>query len=219
MKFENERTRLIEKLKAEGIIRSKSVENAMLKVKREFFVPEKYKHLAYVDTPLSIPGGVTISAPHIHAISLEELQLKRGEKFLEVGSGSGIFLAYAYEIVRKKGKVFGVEIIPETYSFARQNLKKSGYWGKVKLILGDGSLGLPEEAPFDKILISAAAPDFPPPLIKQLKVDGVILGMIGFPYGHQELVWAKKRKDGKLIRKNLGGVIFVKLIGKYGWKE
>jgi protein-L-isoaspartate(D-aspartate) O-methyltransferase len=219
MDFEVQRKRVVKNLVELGYIKSPEVEKAMLKVKREDFVLPQYKRSAYIDAPLPIPGNQTISAPHMHAISLEALELKKGEKVLEVGAGSGILLAYMYEIVKTNGKVFGIEIVPETYEFAKKNLERSGYINKVKIILGDGTLGLPEEAPFDKILISAAGPDFPPPLIKQLKVGGFILGMIGLPYGHQELVWAKKTKDGKLIRKNLGSVIFVPLRGRFGWKD
>ena len=209
---------MVEKLRRLGYIKTKKVERAMLKVKREEFVLPAYRQDAYADTPLPIPGNQTISAPHMHALSLETLQLKKGDKFLEVGAGSGILLVYAYEIIKQRNKVFGIEILQETYEFARQNLKKAGYLDKVKLICKDGSLGLPEEAPFDKILISAAGPDFPPPLIEQLKVNGIIVGMIGSPYGSQELVRAVKDSKGKLKRESLGGVVFVELRGKYGWK-
>jgi len=154
----------------------------------------------------------------MHAISLEALELKRGEKFLEVGAGSGILLAYAYEIIKSKGKVFGIEIIPETYKFGKENLKKAGYSNKVSLILGDGSLGLPEYAPFDKILVSAACPDIPKPLMEQLKTPGRIVAVVGSPVGEQELVLVEKTKNGKVKRKSLLPVVFVKLTGKYGWK-
>ena len=207
---------LISKLKSYGYLKSKKVEEAFKKVNREDFVPEDLKNEAYADTPLPIPGNVTISAPHMHVICLEELDLKKGEKFLEVGAGSGIFLAYAYEIIKEKGKVFGIEINEETYNFAKKNLEKTGYLDKVKLVLGDGSLGLPEEAPFDKILISAASSDFPLPLIQQLKENGIILGIIGLPYGDQYLV--KGKKIGKKIEKKIVlPVIFLPLKGKYGW--
>ncbi|MBI5872077.1 protein-L-isoaspartate O-methyltransferase, partial [archaeon] len=194
------------------------IKKAMLKIGREDFVSSDYRIDAYVDTPLPIPGGATISAPHMHAISLEALELKTGEKFLEVGAGSGILLAYVKEIVGEKGEVFGIEFEKETFDFAKENLKKAGYLDKVTLIHGDGSLGLPGEAPFDKILISAAAPDFPRPLVEQLKVGGVILAMIGSPGGHQELVRGRKTEDGKIKRENLGSVVFVPLVGKFGWK-
>jgi len=208
--------KLIEEYKRLGYLKSKKVEKAFRKVRREFFVPEELKDQAYIDAPLPIPGRVTISAPHMHVICLEELDLKRGEKFLEVGAGSGIFLAYAYEIIKQKNKVFGIEINEETYKFGFDNLKKAGYGDKVKLLLGDGSLGLPEEAPFDKILISAAAPDFPKPLIDQLKVGGIILGIIG--YYEQYLVKGMKKGENEIERKVVLPVVFLPLTGKYGWK-
>jgi protein-L-isoaspartate(D-aspartate) O-methyltransferase len=217
MDFKKRRKRLVENLENLGYIRTEKVKRVMLKVPREYFVPEELINLAYVDEPLRIPGNITISAPHMHAISLESLKLKKGDKFLEVGAGSGILLAYAYEIIKEKNKVFGIEIIRETYEFAKENLKKAGYLNKVKLIHADGSLGLSKEAPFDKILISAAAPDFPKPLIEQLKVNGLIVSIIGSPYGEQYLVRGKKLKNGKLKKENLLPVIFVPLKGKYGW--
>jgi len=200
--------RLIEEYKRLGYLRSKKVEKAFRKVRREFFVPEEFKDQAYIDAPLPIPGGVTISAPHMHVICLEELDLKRGEKFLEVGAGSGIFLAYAYEIIKRKNRVFGIEINEETYKFALKNLERAGYSDKVKIFLGDGGLGLESEAPFDKILVSAAAPDFPKPLIQQLKVGGIILAIIG--YHEQYLVKGIKKSGNEIERR---------AILRYGWKR
>jgi len=209
--------RLIEEYKRLGYLRSKKVEEAFRKVRREFFVPEEFKDQAYVDTPLPIPGGVTISAPHMHVICLEELDLKRGEKFLEVGAGSGIFLAYAYEIIKQKNRVFGIEINEETYKFALRNLERAGYSDKVKIFLGDGGLGLESEAPFDKILVSAAAPDFPKPLIQQLKVGGIILAIIG--YHEQYLVKGIKKSENEIERRAILPVVFLPLSGRYGWKR
>ncbi|MDT7858926.1 MAG: protein-L-isoaspartate(D-aspartate) O-methyltransferase [Candidatus Aenigmarchaeota archaeon] len=209
--------RLVEEYKRLGYLRSKKVERAFRKVKREFFVPDELKEQAYVDAPLPIPGGVTISAPHMHVICLEELDLKRGEKFLEVGAGSGIFLAYAYEIIREKNKVFGIEINEETYNFALRNLERAGYVDKVNLILGDGSLGLAEEAPFDKILVSAAAPDFPKPLVEQLKVGGCIVAIIG--YHEQYLVKGIKKDEKEIEKKVVLPVVFLPLRGEYGWSN
>jgi protein-L-isoaspartate(D-aspartate) O-methyltransferase len=209
--------KLIEEYKRLGYLKSRKVEKVFRKVKREFFVPDEFKDKAYFDAPLPIPGNVTISAPHMHVICLEELDLKRGDRFLEVGAGSGIFLAYAYEIIKQKNKVFGVEINEETYKFALKNLEKAGYADKVKLILGDGSLGLPEEAPFDKILVSAAAPDFPKPLIEQLKVGGIILAIIG--YYDQYLVKGIKKKENEIYKEIVLPVVFLPLKGKYGWDK
>ena len=218
MHFDKQRKQIVESLERIGYIKTKAVKEAMLKVKREDFVPSKIKEDAYVDTPLPIPGDATISAPHMHAISLEALDLKLGDKFLEVGAGSCIMLAYVKEIVGERGKVFGIELDKETYEFGKKNLKKTGYCDRVKLILGDGSLVLPEEELFDKILISAACPDIPKPLIQQLKPSGKMIAVVGSAHGNQELVSLEKMKEGKLKKKSLLPVVFVPLKGKYGWK-
>lgn len=217
MNFEEQRKQIVKNLERIGYVKSLSVKKAMLKVRREDFVPSESKENAYLDTPLPIPGNATISAPHMHAISLEALQLKPGEKFLEIGAGSGIMQAYAYGIIGKKGKVIGIEINKETYEFGKKNLERAGYTD-IRFILGDGSKGLPEEAPFDKIVISAACPDIPKPLIKQLKQDGIILAVVGSAYGDQQLVSLTKSREGKSVRKNLLPVIFVPLKGQYGWE-
>jgi protein-L-isoaspartate(D-aspartate) O-methyltransferase len=216
MSFIEQRKQVVENLDRMGYIKTQAMKKAMLKVRREEFVPEEIKEDSYLDIPLPIPGGATISAPHMHAISLEALELKTSDKFLEVGAGSGILLVYAKEIVGENGKVFGIEFDSDTYEFGKENLEKTGYWNKVKLILGDGSLGLPKEAPFDKIMVSAASPDIPKPLIKQLKPDGKIVAVVGGA-GEQNLVSLEK-KGGKIEKKELLPVIFVPLKGKYGWK-
>jgi protein-L-isoaspartate(D-aspartate) O-methyltransferase len=216
--FQQQRRQIVESLKRIGYIKNKQVEKAMLKVRREEFVAPEHKQDAYVDMPLPIPGeAATISAPHMHAICLSALKLKLGDKFLEIGAGSGILQAYAKEIVGKKGKVIGVEIDPETYEFGKKNLERAGY-KDVKFVLADGSRGFPEDAPFDKILISAACPDIPKPLIEQLKPSGTIIAAVGSFHGDQELVYMKKMKDGRIKRKNILPVIFVTMKGEYGWK-
>jgi protein-L-isoaspartate(D-aspartate) O-methyltransferase len=217
MTFQEQRMEMVNHLKNMGYVKSKNIEDAMLKVKREQFVWERYRTDAYADTPLPIPGGVTVSAPHMHAIFMSALKLKAGDKVLEVGAGSGILLAYMKEVVGTKGKVYGVEIIKETYEFAKKNLQKAGYTRKVKLVLGDGSKGLSEYAPYDKIVSGASAPKIPKPWIKQLKPGGIIVTPIGPTYGSQDLIYLEKTKKGKIIRKNLGGVIFVPLVGQFGY--
>jgi protein-L-isoaspartate(D-aspartate) O-methyltransferase len=215
--FEGQRKELVSHLKGMGYIKSKKIEDAMLKVKREEFMWDKYRDDAYADTPMPIPGGVTISAPHMHAIFLSALDLKTGDSVMEVGFGSGILLAYMRELVGGNGKVVGVEFIPETYRFGKKNLEAAGY-GDVKLILGDGSLGAPEEAPFDKIVSGASAPDVPKPWLEQLKPGGSVITPIGPTYGGQNLMEFKKAKGGKVVKKNLGGVIFVPLRGQLGYR-
>ena len=218
--FEERRKALVKQLEDYRYIRgpnAKKIKKAMLKIKREDFVMPEHRINAYDDNPLPIPADATISAPHMHAIYLSAIELKAGDKVLEIGAGSGILLAYVKEIVGSKGKVVGVEIIPEVYRFAKNNLEKAGYQKKVSLILGDGSKGL-EKKKFDKILISATCPEIPTTLLDQLKAGGMIIAPIGEPYGRQELVCVKKEKDGKASMKSLGSVAFVPLRGEYGWK-
>ena len=212
-----EKKDLIKILESCNYIKSSKVKKAMLKVPRELFVPKEYYGDAYLDTPLPIAGDQTISASHIHAVTLSELKLEEGEKVLEVGSGSGILLAYIREIVGEKGKVVGIEINKDTYEFAKGNLKKAGY-KDIILIHGDGSLGYPKCAPYHKIVVSAASPDIPPPIIEQLKPNGILLITVGSPFGDQNLIKVKKSKTGKLVKKELLPVIFVQLTGKFGYK-
>jgi protein-L-isoaspartate(D-aspartate) O-methyltransferase len=217
MSFQERRAKMVEHLKNMGYVKSKYVERAMLKVKREQFVWDKYKSEAYSDTPLPIPGGVTISAPHMHAIFMSALKLETGDKVLEVGAGSGILLAYMKEVVGGKGEVYGIEVIEEVYEFAKNNLKKAGYGKKVKLVLGDGSNGLPKYAPYDKIVSGASAPKIPKPWIDQLKPGGIIVTPVGPTHGRQDLIYLEKTKKGKIVKKNLGGVVFVPLTGQFGY--
>jgi protein-L-isoaspartate(D-aspartate) O-methyltransferase len=211
MDLDKQRKEIVGFLEGCGYIKHPAIKRAMLKIKREDFVPAEYRAEAYSNVPFPIPGGGTISAEHMHAIFMSALKLKPGDKVLEIGAGSGILLAYMKEIVGRKGKVYGIEIVRETYEFAKKNLKKTGYWNKVKLILGDGSKGLPKFAPFDKI-ISSASPvaKIPKEWINQLKPGGILVTPLGPTYS-QDLVYLEKSKDGKIIKKNLGPVIFVEL--------
>lgn len=218
MEFELQKKELVERLERVGYIKDTAIKSAMLKVKRELFVPKEYFTEAYTDTPLPIPGNATISAPHMHAISLSSLKLNPGEKVLEVGAGSGILLAYIKEIVGEKGKVFGIEIEKATYEYGKNCLQKASYWKKVKYVLGDGSQGLKQYAPFDKILVSAGCPKLPKPIKDQVKVGGIIAAVIGSPQGRQDFIYFEKISESKFKTKNLGGVIFVPLRGKFGWK-
>ena len=221
-KFEKQRKMLVENLLLNRYIKSEAVKKAMMKVNREQFVASEYRSSAYHDIALPIPpvseDSATISQPAVHAMTLEGLRLKKGDRVVEIGCGSGIMLAYMKEIVGKKGEVFGVEIQKPTYEFAGENLGKSGYDKKVQLILGDGSIGLREFAPFDKILVSAAAPSLPEPIRRQVKMRGIIVAVIGTSRFNQELIQFEKNDDETFSRKNLGGVIFVSLRGKYGIK-
>jgi len=156
------------------------------------------------------------------SIMNEALQLELGNKVLEVGAGSGWHAATIAELVAPSGAprseyghVYTVEIVQDLADFARKNIMKAGYGDRVTIISGDGSLGFPEKAPYDKILVTAAAPDIPKPLIDQLKSGGIMLIPVGSASLFQNLMKIEKT-NGKIKEENLGGVAFVPLTGKHG---
>ena len=209
------RRRMVEKLKEELNI-SERVAEAMLKVPRHVFVPPEYRREAYNDYPLPIGYDQTISAPHMVAIMCELLDLKEGMKVLEIGTGSGYHAAIVAELVGKDGKVITIERIPELAKRAEKTLKELGY-DNVIVIVGDGSEGYKDEAPYDRIYVTATAPEVPPPLIDQLKEGGKMV----IPIGNfsQYLYLIEKKKGGKIEKRNMGPVRFVPLIGKFGFKD
>lgn len=159
------------------------------------------------------------------AIMNEALELNVGHKVLEVGSGSGWHASTIAEIVapsdaprEKWGHVYTVEIIPDLAEFARRNIEAAGYSDRITVICGDGSMGYQEEAPYDRILVTAAAPFIPAPLKEQLKPGGIMVIPVGEVGFYQTLIRVRKLEDGKIIEEDLGGVAFVPLIGKYGHK-
>jgi len=223
--FDEQRERLVERLIAEGILKSPDVIRSMKMVKREEFVPDNMRSYAYVDTPLPIGHNQTISAPHMCAIMNEALKLEVGHKVLEVGAGSGYHAALVAEIVapsnveqKKWGHIYTLEIVSELSDFAQKNLERTGYIDRISIICADGSKGYTDEAPYDRIFVTAAAPEAPKPLIGQLKPGGLFVIPIGGLYFFQDLVLIEKTTSGKIITKNLGGVAFVPLRGEYGWK-
>lgn len=213
--FEEQRTRLVESLKRRGYISTTSVEAAMLRVPREEFLPESVRDDAYVDTPLPIGDRQTISAPHMVAIMVEHLDLRPGMKVLEIGAGSGYHAAVCAEIVGQEGHIYTVERISSLSSFAEANLKKTGYASVVTVIFGDGTKGLPEHAPYDRIFVAAGAPDIPPPLTEQLAEGGRLLVPVGGRF-YQNLIRIEKR-GAELKEESLGGCVFVPLIGEHGY--
>jgi protein-L-isoaspartate(D-aspartate) O-methyltransferase len=152
----------------------------------------------------------------------EVLELQVGNKVLEIGAGCGWHAATVAEIVapsdtpkEKWGHVYTVEIVSQLADLARMNINKVGYSDRVTIICGDGSLGYVETAPYDRVLVTAAAPDVPKPLIEQLKSNGVLVIPVGGVYLYQTLLRIRKQ-DGRITEENLGGVAFVPLTGKYG---
>ncbi|MEM5777079.1 MAG: protein-L-isoaspartate(D-aspartate) O-methyltransferase [Candidatus Aenigmatarchaeota archaeon] len=207
----NERDILVKKLIEEGYLKSPHIIEAMKNVKRELFMAEEYKKYAYVDQPFPIPPytAQTISAPHTYAIIYEALELKNGDKFLEIGTGSGYGAALAKEIVGD-GLVVSIEINKETFEFAKKNLENAGY-KDVILFYRDGKIGCPEYSPFDKICVTAAAKEIPYILIDQLKDKGKMIIPLGPEYTTQKLVLIEK-KDDKINKKILTYVIYVPLV-------
>jgi len=147
----------------------------------------------------------------------EALELRQGMKVLEVGAGSGYHAATIAEIVGDAGHVFTVEYVHKLVSIAGNNLSQAGYANRVTIVEGDGSLGYAERAPYDRILVTAAAPEIPPPLLEQLKSDGILVVPVGGRIFPQELVRVRKKSDRALERDSLGGVAFVPLVGKFGF--
>jgi len=152
----------------------------------------------------------------------EALELEVGHKVLEVGAGSGWHAATIAEIVapsdlarEKWGHVYTVEIIRDLADSARMNIEKAGYGDRVTVVCADGSEGYAQEAPYDRGLVTAAAPDIPKPLTEQLKTGGVLVIPVGGTYLYQTLIRVRK-VDSRLVEENLGGVAFVPLTGKYG---
>jgi protein-L-isoaspartate(D-aspartate) O-methyltransferase len=159
------------------------------------------------------------------SIMNEALQLEVGQKVLEIGAGSGWHAATIAETVAPSnaprsewGHVYTVEIIQGLAELARKNIMNTGYSDRVTIICTDGSMGHPEKAPYDRILVTAAAPEIPKPLIEQLKPNGIMLIPVGSVHLFQTLIKVTKSANGKLKEENLGGVAFVPLTGRYGHK-
>jgi len=216
--LKEKRHMLIKQMKQNGSIKSKDIEDAFLKVKREFFVYPSSEKIAYEDTPLSIGFNQTISQPTTIAIMLEMLKVEKKDKVLEVGSGSGYVLALLSDIVGKGGKVFGMEMVKELFEFSKKNLKKHEY-SNVKVFRKDGSVGLKEYAPYDKILISAACPFIPKSLFDQLKEGGRIVAPVG-DKGTQTMQLMTKKNNLPVKEENIESYfVFVPLLGKEGYKS
>ncbi len=198
-------------LVARGIQDARLLE-AMRKVPRHLFVEEAMKDQAYSDYPLPIGEKQTISQPYIVALMTEALELRGHEKVLELGTGSGYQAAILAELAHR---VFSIERIPSLAHRANQNLQKLGY-KNVIIRVTDGTLGWPEEAPFDGILVTAGSPQIPQPLIDQLVVGGRLIIPVGDRLS-QDLVLVERTPEG-IEKTSLGGVRFVDLVGKWAWE-
>jgi len=216
--FERERERLVQNLIRWGYLRSPQIIEAFREVPRHEFIPRNLRGEAYADHPLPIGLGQTISAPSMIAIMMETLDLERGQKVLEIGAGSGYNAALLASVVGKSGKVVTVERIQELAAFARENLRRAGF-GRVKVIVGDGTLGYPEGAPWDRILVTACAPKIPEPLVGQLGLGGKLGAPVGSQHMFQTWTVVQKTEGGELKTTEHGGCAFVPLIGAHGWRD
>jgi len=185
-------------------------------IPREDFVKPSLQEFAYYDQPLPTIRKQSISQPTTVMLMLQALQVKPNEKIFEVGSGVGYQACLLGRLVGEAGKVITTEVIPELVAAARQNASKCGL-NQVIVLEADGSEGYPQEAPYDKIIITAACPAIPPPLIEQLKEDGIVIAPIG-DLKSQTLVKGTKTK-GHLELEFLGPFMFVPMKGKHGFKE
>ncbi len=224
MSYEEKREELVQHLINRKILTKKKVIDAMLKVPRHEFLPKEAVSSAYIDSPVLIGLGQTISAPHMNAMMCELLDLKEGDKILEIGTGSGYHAALCAEIVapsesHNPGHVYTIERHKKLAEKARGCLKETGYDKFVTVIHGDGTLGYSKQAPYDKILVTAASPKkIPQPLKDQLKDGGIICIPAGSREFGQNLYVIQKQGNEYKVNK-ITGVRFVSLIGKYGWPE
>lgn len=210
--FTGARRRLIEELRGKGIT-DLAVLRALDLTPRHQFVPSGVRHRAYEDSPLPIGNGQTISQPWVHAIYLQTLRLQGSEKVLEIGTGSGYQTVLLAHLCRH---VYSVERIRPLLETARDAITACGVTN-VSLLCGDGTLGWPEFAPFDAILVGAGAPEVPTPLLSQLAVAGRLIVPVG-GRDDQRLMEITRTADG-YERRELSDVRFVPLVGKHGWES
>lgn len=211
--FARKRHQMVERqIRARGVSDTRLL-TAMRDLPRHLFVPEALRAAAYGDHPLPIGSGQTISQPYIVAVMTELLGLEPGDRVLEIGTGSGYQAAILGKLVHE---VWSIERLPEIADLARQNLAMVGA-ENVHVVAANGTLGLPEHAPFDAIIITAGTPSIPQPLFDQL-ADG---GRLVAPVGGRELQFlvVYTRRGDEIIPRSWGAVCFVPLIGRHGWEE
>jgi protein-L-isoaspartate(D-aspartate) O-methyltransferase len=209
--FQKQRLSMVKDQIMERGVKDRSVIEAMTAVPRHKFISENYLKSAYDDSPLPIGYGQTISQPYIVAYMTEILNLNKSSKVLEVGTGSGYQAAILSPIVKQ---VYTIEIIPELAKSAAARLKDLGYHN-VEVAIGDGYFGWNKYAPFDAIIVTAAAGHIPPPLIEQLKNNGRMIIPVGGSFLVQNLILVTKDKEGNVTTRNLMPVRFVPLTGRH----
>jgi len=209
--YDKEREHMVESQLVRRGIKDRRVLDAMRQVPRHLFVPKDTRGLAYCDGPLPIGQGQTISQPYIVALMTELLELTGQEKVLELGTGSGYQAAILSRLVRQ---VYSVERHAALAEQAEKVFAQLGY-DNIVISVGDGTLGWPEHSPYEAIIVTAAAPDVPQPLMEQLADRGRLVAPVGSRWSQ---VLAKVKRQGEtLIKEHLTAVAFVPLVGKYGW--
>lgn len=188
--------------------------DAIERVRRDRFVPAEHQAMAYADEALPLASGQTISQPYVVALMTQELKLTGGEKVLEIGTGSGYQAAVLAELC---GEVVTIERLEELAIHAREVLSDLGY-DNIEFYSGDGTLGVPQRAPYDGILVTAASPETPRSLVEQLRPGGRMIIPVGGEAG-QELQLIRRDAGGAVSTERLCAVRFVKLIGESGWRE
>jgi len=209
--YDKEREHMVESQLVRRGIKDRRVLDAMRQVPRHLFVPKDTRGLAYCDGPLPIGQGQTISQPYIVALMTELLELTGQEKVLELGTGSGYQAAILSRLV---SQVYSVERHAALAEQAEKVFAQLGY-DNIVISVGDGTLGWPEHSPYEAIIVTAAAPDVPQPLMEQLADGGRLVAPVGSRWSQ---VLAKVKRQGEtLTREHLTAVAFVPLVGKYGW--
>ena len=201
-----------EQISNRGIQDNRVIE-AFLKVERHKFIPEKHRNSSYADHPVPIGEGQTISQPYIVALMSECLELKGTERVLEVGTGSGYQAAILAQLAKE---VYSVERFPDLAQQARSVLNGSGY-SNIKIKVDDGTTGWKEEAPFDRIIVTAAAQKIPQPLIDQLAEGGKLIMPVGETFS--QVLTILEKEGGKITSRIVCGCVFVPLVGKFGQSQ
>jgi protein-L-isoaspartate(D-aspartate) O-methyltransferase len=213
--FAAERERMVREQIAGRGLTGQRLLDAFRAVPREEFVPEAMRAFAYEDGPLPIESGQTISQPYIVALMISSAGVGPGQRMLEVGAGSGYAAAVASRIA---GEVIGIERHPELARLARERMERLGY-ANVRIVEGDGSEGLPGEAPFEAILCAASGSHVPDALRRQLSIGGKLVMPVGEPDSVQQLIRVTRRGEEDFVEEPLGPVRFVPLIGAHGWSD
>jgi protein-L-isoaspartate(D-aspartate) O-methyltransferase len=218
MEYIKDRKKMVEILIKGNIIKSPEIEAAMLKVPRHRFISGKNHAHAYSDSPQLIGEGQTISAPHMNAMMCEALDLKKGQRILEIGTGSGYHAALLAEIVGPGGRVITIERHGQLAKKSKNILGELGYTN-IEVVEGDGTMGYPEKAPYDRILVTAAGPKIPDQLVDQLSADnGIMCIPVGQKQWSQNLIVLKKQRDS-ISKDSICKVVFVPLIGEDGFAD